>query len=494
MTDRYPSPRALLEKYGLRAKKSWGQNFLGDEADPRRHRAARRAARRRPRRRARRRPRAPHRPPRRARRAGRRGRARPGHGAVLRGELGEAVTLVEADAARLDYAELARRYGAPTANPTSTSTANPPSTAPSSAWSATCPTTSPRPSSSPLLDQVEAVSRAVFLLQREVAERLAAAPGTRDWGILSVLLQREADVSIERIVPPGAFLPPPKVDSAVLCALFRPPGRCDRRSGAVPRLVKAGFAQRRKTLGNALKAARIVEPEALAAALAQAGVDPGRRGETLTVARVGRPRPGAGLGRFRFGVAEGGRPPAGPPGRLPFHQVGQPPGPRYAWPREQVFHPPRFGFGMLGMSGAASTGAHPLSRPPTRPSVGRAPVKIRGPRAPSCERWRGGGSCSSRRSRPGTSGTRPDRAAWRGSSVRTMSSYAAAFGFLSSRAILRMARWKAGSIPSSLATAVPALPFVATRLAMCLAPPRPLTRWCRVRRRYVTWQVRSREP
>jgi 16S rRNA (adenine1518-N6/adenine1519-N6)-dimethyltransferase len=137
-----------------------------------------------------------------------------------------------------------------------------------------------------VLDQVEAVSRAVFLVQREVAERLAAAPGTRDWGILSVLLQREADVSIERIVPPGAFLPPPKVESAVLCALFRPPA--EPLAVADParfrRLVKAGFAQRRKTLGNALKAARIVAPEPLAEALAAAGVDPGRRGETLTVA------------------------------------------------------------------------------------------------------------------------------------------------------------------------------------------------------------------
>ena len=69
----------------------------------------------------------------------------------------------------------------------------------------------PYPLTSPilfsLLDQVEHVSRAVFLLQREVAERLAARPGTADWGILSVLLQREAEVSIERIVPPGAFLP-----------------------------------------------------------------------------------------------------------------------------------------------------------------------------------------------------------------------------------------------------------------------------------------------
>jgi 16S rRNA (adenine1518-N6/adenine1519-N6)-dimethyltransferase len=135
-----------------------------------------------------------------------------------------------------------------------------------------------------LLDQVERVSRAVFLVQREVAERLAAAPGTKDWGILSVLLQREADVSIERIVPRGAFLPPPKVESAVICALFRPPADAVADPDRFRRLVKGGFGQRRKTLANALRAAAIAPPEALAEALARAGVDPVRRGETLTVA------------------------------------------------------------------------------------------------------------------------------------------------------------------------------------------------------------------
>ena len=85
-------------------------------------------------------------------------------------------------------------------------------------------------------------------------------------------------------MPPGAFLPPPKVDSAVLCALFRPPAEPVADPVRFRRLVKAGFAQRRKTLGNALRAARLVEPDRLAAALALAGIDPARRGETLTVA------------------------------------------------------------------------------------------------------------------------------------------------------------------------------------------------------------------
>jgi 16S rRNA (adenine1518-N6/adenine1519-N6)-dimethyltransferase len=98
-----------------------------------------------------------------------------------------------------------------------------------------------------------------------------------------VLLQREADVSIERIVPPGAFLPPPKVQSAVLCCLFRPPADPIVDPARFRKLVKAGFAQRRKTLGNALKAGKVAPPEPLAAALAAAGIDPARRGETLTI-------------------------------------------------------------------------------------------------------------------------------------------------------------------------------------------------------------------
>jgi 16S rRNA (adenine1518-N6/adenine1519-N6)-dimethyltransferase len=263
----YPSPRALLERYGLRAKKSWGQNFLCDEevldaiarlAVEREgepvvelgaglgHLTARLVAR-----------------------GARvlaverdRDMAR-----VLRGELGERIRLLESDAARLDYAALAA--GGPGARIAVVGNL-------------------PYHLSSPILfsviDQAQAVSRAVFLLQREVAERLAAAPGTKDFGILSVLLQREADVSLERVVPPGAFLPPPKVESAVLRAAFRPP----RDEVADPvrfrRLVKAGFAQRRKTLANALRAARIADEGRLGRALALAGIDPARRGETLTVA------------------------------------------------------------------------------------------------------------------------------------------------------------------------------------------------------------------
>jgi len=277
--ERYPSPRALLERYGLRAKKSWGQNFLGDEgilddiarlAAPREgdpvvelgaglgHLTARLVAR--------------------GARVVAVERDRD-MAAVLRGELGGRIVLLEADAARLEYGKVAAAITASTPTPAST-----PPPASKIAVVGNLPYHLTSPILFSLLDQVEHVSRAVFLVQREVAERLAARPGTADWGILSVLLQREAEVSIERIVPPGAFLPPPKVDSAVVCAIFRPPLEQVRDPARFRRLVKAGFAQRRKTLKNALGAARVAEPGALHAALAAAGVDPGRRGETLTVA------------------------------------------------------------------------------------------------------------------------------------------------------------------------------------------------------------------
>jgi len=316
---RYPSPRALLEKYGLRAKKSWGQNFLGDEtilAEIARlaapcpgelvvelgaglgHLTARLAAR--------------------GARVVAVERDRD-MAAVLRGELGERIALLEADAARLDYGRILAKYATPTptAMPADATAVHPERSADAEAsarsrraTTATRGTASgtgtgtgtgtghgdklsvvgnlPYHLTSPilfsLLDQAACVSRAVLLVQREVAERLSAAPGTHEWGILSVLLQREADVSIERIVRPGAFLPPPKVESAVLCALFRPPAEEVRDAARFRKLVKAGFAQRRKTLANALRAARVADPERLAAALGRAGVDPGRRGETLTVA------------------------------------------------------------------------------------------------------------------------------------------------------------------------------------------------------------------
>jgi 16S rRNA (adenine1518-N6/adenine1519-N6)-dimethyltransferase len=263
---RYASPRALLDRYGLRAKKSWGQNFLSDEvilediaalAAPAAgeavvelgsglgHLTARLLAR-----------------------GARvvaverdRDMAR-----VLRGELGERVTLLEADAVRLDYGEVAASVGAAAI-----------------AVVGNLPYHLTSPILFSILDQRERVSRAVFLVQREVAERLAARPGTKDWGLLSVLLQQCAEVSIARRVPAGAFHPPPRVESAVVRIAFGPVAHAAKDPARFRALVKAGFAQRRKVLANALTASRVAAPEQIAHALEAAGIDGRRRGETLTV-------------------------------------------------------------------------------------------------------------------------------------------------------------------------------------------------------------------
>jgi 16S rRNA (adenine1518-N6/adenine1519-N6)-dimethyltransferase len=131
-----------------------------------------------------------------------------------------------------------------------------------------------------LLDHRAVLRRAVLLLQREVAERIAASPGGRDYGLLSVLVQLGADARLALHVDRRAFTPPPEVESSALVLDFLPHPRAEVRDERRFRaLVKAAFAQRRKTLWNALKAI----PSAREA-LERAGIDPRRRGETLSVA------------------------------------------------------------------------------------------------------------------------------------------------------------------------------------------------------------------
>jgi len=129
-----------------------------------------------------------------------------------------------------------------------------------------------------------AIDAMALMLQREVAERVAAGPGSKIYGSLSVLTQLYCDVRIALRVPPGAFRPPPKVESAVLAvhplAAPRVPLADPRRFETV---VLAAFAQRRKTLANALAAGLGRPAEEVRRAARAAGVDPGRRAETLTI-------------------------------------------------------------------------------------------------------------------------------------------------------------------------------------------------------------------
>ncbi len=104
-----------------------------------------------------------------------------------------------------------------------------------------------------VLEHAEAVSDMVFMLQKEVVDRMAAGPGSKVYGRLSVMLQAYCAVTPLFTVPPGAFRPPPKVDSAVVRMVPRAPGQIgiqDPRRFAD--IVRAAFGQRRKTLRNAL--------------------------------------------------------------------------------------------------------------------------------------------------------------------------------------------------------------------------------------------------
>ena len=129
------------------------------------------------------------------------------------------------------------------------------------------------------LAQLDAITDMHFMLQKEVVDRMAAAPGGKEYGRLSVMLQAWCEVEALFNVGPGAFRPPPKVDSAV--ARLRPRPAADigiddpARFAAV---VRAAFGQRRKTLRNAL--AGVVD----AATIEAAGLDPGDRAERVPVA------------------------------------------------------------------------------------------------------------------------------------------------------------------------------------------------------------------
>lgn len=134
-----------------------------------------------------------------------------------------------------------------------------------------------------LIAERDLFSRAVLMFQREVAERISAAPGTREYGSLSVFCQVYFDIDKVVIVPPGAFRPAPKVDSAVIRLEPLPQPRCRIDDEAFfRRVVRAAFAQRRKTLRNTLKSGGF-EPEQIEAACRKCDIDPGRRGETLTL-------------------------------------------------------------------------------------------------------------------------------------------------------------------------------------------------------------------
>lgn len=190
---------------------------------------------------------------------------------VLRAELGtvENLQIEEADAMRYDLAMVARWRGEPIA---------------------VCGNL-PYHIAAPLIFRTlavrQSVHRAVFMVQREMADRILAAPGTKAYGALGVMVRTYADVSMVAKVSAGSFVPPPKVESAVIKLI--------PLAGGAPRVplvdaaryravVQAAFGQRRKTLRNALRARFVAE--AVDSAMSAANIDGNRRGETLSIAEL----------------------------------------------------------------------------------------------------------------------------------------------------------------------------------------------------------------
>jgi 16S rRNA (adenine1518-N6/adenine1519-N6)-dimethyltransferase len=131
------------------------------------------------------------------------------------------------------------------------------------------------------MEHADRLERVVFMVQDEVAERLGASPGTKEWGALTVFTRAVFHVRRVLRVPPGAFHPPPEVHSAVVELVPLRPARA-LETGRFRALVRDAFQARRKTLRNAWSR-QAPEPDVLAAAAARAGVSLDARGETLDV-------------------------------------------------------------------------------------------------------------------------------------------------------------------------------------------------------------------
>ena len=262
----FESPSQILRRHGLRAKHSWGQNFLGDEGALERIAAA-----------------AELKPGEPVVEIG------PGLGhltrfllatgaevtavererdvaAVLRKEIAHPrLRVLEANAVQVDFAEVAGAHRV--------------------AVVGNIPYHLTSPILFRVLEQRSKLSRVVLTIQKEVADRLTAEPGSREYGLLTVVLALYFEVRALFDLPAALFHPPPKVDSSVVRLRTReaPLVEIDSEVRFV-RVVKAGFAQRRKTLFNSLKSDKgLAGAEQIHSALGRAGIDGNRRAETLHV-------------------------------------------------------------------------------------------------------------------------------------------------------------------------------------------------------------------
>lgn len=137
-------------------------------------------------------------------------------------------------------------------------------------------------------DEGRRFSDATLMLQKEVVDRLAATPGSVDYGTLSLQVALLADVERVLTLPPGAFRPPPKVTSAVVRLRFHPPAADVGDRKTFERIVRGVFLQRRKTLANALKPVAASLGRSAPELLERAELDGSRRPEELSLAEMAR--------------------------------------------------------------------------------------------------------------------------------------------------------------------------------------------------------------
>ena len=135
-----------------------------------------------------------------------------------------------------------------------------------------------------LLEEKLPVKIIVVMVQKEVAQRMCAREGTKDYGAITLLCRYYTEPSIVTTVPAGLFVPPPKVDSAVLrLRVLDEPAVKVKDEAVFFKTVKAAFGQRRKTLMNCISNAFPISKGELEERFEKAGIDPKRRGETLSI-------------------------------------------------------------------------------------------------------------------------------------------------------------------------------------------------------------------
>jgi len=154
-----------------------------------------------------------------------------------------------------------------------------------------------------ILEHGDRLKSATLTIQKEVAERIVAGPGGRQYGVLSLMVQYYCRATLEFIIPRGAFRPVPKVDSAVIHLEVRDEPAVEvADEKTLFRVIKTAFSQRRKMLSNVLSSLS----KDIRDLLIQAEIDPSRRAETLSIQdfarlsdlmRRGRPGPGGGPDR-----------------------------------------------------------------------------------------------------------------------------------------------------------------------------------------------------